>query len=409
MNLDDKIKEAFARHETDVQPQPGAWSGVENSIGRRHRGRVLVTALGAAATIAVLSVAIPRIGERKPAPFIPASPGSTPTQQASAGAPHVVGKIAVPAFRLAAGEGSLWALTSEAGRGRVVRIDPERKRAISAIEVGSHPRGIAAGSDGVWVTNGFGCQNPDECSTAQPTTAQYPKDNSVMRIDPATNQITATISVEDPQDVALGLGAVWVTSLDAPDGLRSTLLRIDPGTNRVAARIVLGTSNRDATVAVSDRYVWVVVSESSEPSFGGKVYRIDPTTNEAIHVADIAHGTPEMDIAASANAVWVTTSGARSPSALTRLDPVSGRIEAAFDLPDASGVTATNTVTIGEGFVWVTGSRGALWKVDALHNAAVGDPLYIGDAPPVGTFDVATASGSIWVASMEGTIWQLVP
>ena len=53
---------------------------------------------------------------------------------------------------------------------------------------------MAVGERAVWVANA--------------------KDGTVSRIDPATNQVTATVRVGgSPRDVAVGSGRVWVAGL----------------------------------------------------------------------------------------------------------------------------------------------------------------------------------------------------
>jgi len=62
-------------------------------------------------------------------------------------------------------------------------------------------------------------------------------DGTVVRIDPATNDVKATIRAgRTVGGVAAGDGAVWAAD---PGG--DALVRIDPGHNRVAERIRLGT------------------------------------------------------------------------------------------------------------------------------------------------------------------------
>ncbi|TMK18001.1 MAG: hypothetical protein E6G68_07965, partial [Actinobacteria bacterium] len=112
MNFDDKIKEAFERHERDVQAQPGAWNAVERRIARSHRGRLIAAGIGTALAIGGAAIALPRLGSRQ-APLPPplASSGSPTATEATATRPHLVHKIRIPAYRLAAGANSLWGLT----------------------------------------------------------------------------------------------------------------------------------------------------------------------------------------------------------------------------------------------------------------------------------------------------------
>jgi virginiamycin B lyase len=76
--------------------------------------------------------------------------------------------------------------------------------------------------------------------------------DTVTRIDPATDRVVATIPVpRGAYSVAAADGAVWVTG-----AIDRAVARIDPATNRVAATIPLDGSPVD--VAVGSVGVWVV-------------------------------------------------------------------------------------------------------------------------------------------------------
>src|SRR5438876_9866762 len=56
-------------------------------------------------------------------------------------------------------------------------------------------------------------------------------DNTVLRIDPQTNSVIATIPVgPQPEGIAVTPGAVWVVNKGGP-----SVSRIDPATNQVVA------------------------------------------------------------------------------------------------------------------------------------------------------------------------------
>ena len=74
---------------------------------------------------------------------------------------------------LAVGYGSVWTLGDGIDR-RMWRLDRRSGRILATIELPFIPRTVAAGEGGVWVT--------------------APLDDRVLRIDPETNAITATIT-----------------------------------------------------------------------------------------------------------------------------------------------------------------------------------------------------------------------
>jgi len=84
-----------------------------------------------------------------------------------------------------------------------------------------------------------------------------PPDNSVSRIDPATNRRVATVPVgRQASGLALAAGSVWVSS-----SFDDTVTRIDAATNRVLARIPVG--REPGAMAVAG---------------GGTLIRLDPTS-----------------------------------------------------------------------------------------------------------------------------------
>lgn len=92
----------------------------------------------------------------------------------------------------------------------VFRIDPATNRVVgSPIPIGSHHAGnLAVGVGGVWVTSDYRANAAAE-------------DVVVVRIDPQTNRAVETITVGGhPIDVAALQGAIWVSVADPGTVLR---------------------------------------------------------------------------------------------------------------------------------------------------------------------------------------------
>ena len=103
---------------------------------------------------------------------------------------------------VAVGAGAVW-VSDEAGD-RVFRVDPQTDQVTASINVGTGPTALAVGFGSVWVANSL--------------------DGTVSRIDPQTNTVTATVAVGDGAGaIAVGAGGVWVSSQYA-----GTVARIDP-------------------------------------------------------------------------------------------------------------------------------------------------------------------------------------
>jgi YVTN family beta-propeller protein len=154
----------------------------------------------------------------------------TPTNPMTRETPTIA--LSAAPTRLAAAEDAVWVLTP--ADNRVVRIDPATNQVAATIGVGRAPGAVTVAGGVVWV--------------ALP-------ERGLGRIDPAGNRSTV-VDVPRCCDGALaaGEGALWVANHG--DG---TLVRVDAATGRVAARIPLPrtTQQRPHQVAVGDGAIWV--------------------------------------------------------------------------------------------------------------------------------------------------------
>lgn len=153
----------------------------------------------------------------------------------------------------------------------------------ATIPAGAFLRGVAVGEGAVWAS----VDNADGGSD----------DHLLVRIDPETNEIVDWLSLPEAGDLAVGDGAVWVLSRVAPEG---AVLRIDPSTNEIAATIPIG--DELSNVAVSEGAVWVTRASGANPP-SGEVVRIDPTTNEIAARIPISAGCPR-DVVIGGGSVW---------------------------------------------------------------------------------------------------------
>ena len=192
---------------------------------------------------------------------------------------------------IAYGEGSLWVTLfgfrfDEAAvppiqvtAGSVLRVDPATGNVQATIPVGRGPLDIEVGAGAVWVA--------------------LPGDGTIVRVDPATNATVATIPVPAPTGVAVGLGAVWV-ACDC-----GSVSRIDPATNTVIATINAQITGAGVTTGAGS--VWAS-HPGHEGQADGSVSRIDPATNAV--VANVVVGEDPEAIAFGGGSVWVGLYGA---------------------------------------------------------------------------------------------------
>jgi YVTN family beta-propeller protein len=195
---------------------------------------------------------------------------------------------------LAVGAGAVW--VSRGSDGAVVRIDPATNRVVATIPVGPAPGAMTVAGGVLWVSL---------------------PEHGLGRIDPASNRSTV---VRVPGccagELAAGKGALWVANRGD-----DTLVRVDPATGRVAARILLPktTEQRPHQVAVGDGAVWV--TSAARRGAANLLWRVDPASNQVTGTLDLgptaAGGIPNS-VAARDGAVWV---GGITKGFIARLEP----------------------------------------------------------------------------------------
>jgi DNA-binding SARP family transcriptional activator/ABC-type branched-subunit amino acid transport system substrate-binding protein len=119
----------------------------------------------------------------------------------------VADRTAVPpgGTAIAAGGGAVWVTNPYAEA--VLRVRPGSRPAVETIPVGVGAAGIAADARGVWIANVL--------------------TDTVIRVDPDNGQVRQALPSRFPQNIAIGAGAVWVSS-QRPD-LRACEPVVYPG------------------------------------------------------------------------------------------------------------------------------------------------------------------------------------
>jgi YVTN family beta-propeller protein len=246
------------------------------------------------------------------------------------------------------------------------RIDPATNQVIATIPVGKQPcSGLAAGFGSIW----------------SPSCA----DKTVVRVDAATNRVTATIPIgpaEKEGSIAVGAGAVWMVS-----DSKGALSRIDPATNRVAAQLQVPAGSVGCLFA--EDAVWVTAPAANS------LTRVDPSAGQS---SNIAVGTQPRFLTAGAGSIWTLNQG---DGTVTRVDARSGKVLATIPVgvPGPGG-----DITFGNGRVWVTVLRVPLSEIDPAVNRVVrqwtgggGDAVRLG-------------FGSIWLSNVEEqNVWRINP
>lgn len=240
--------------------------------------------------------------------------------------------------------------------------DPSVQRSIGDIkpeavfQVEGSPDWVAILPDSIWIGN-------------------KPK-NVIVRLDPKTNQVAATIPVgkEPCAGLAAAFGSLWV-----PNCGDKTLSRVDVATNKIIATIPLGPSDTEGAIAASEDSIWYVTDTKNV------LARIDPATNQAVAEISVPRGS--VAAAYGEHAVWVTSP---ETSTLTRVDPQTNLVTATISV----GKTP-RFLTVGEGAVWTLNQGdGTVSRVDPKTNRVIAT-IDCGIPGPGG--DIASGEGSIWV------------
>ena len=225
-----------------------------------------------------------------------------------------------PPFGFNVGFGSAWISRADedAPRGWIERYDLASGELVATIDVGLMPLETLTAFGSIWVPNHHS--------------------SSVSRIDPATNEVVATIEVEDgfgdPYAVAAGENLVWTTS---PNG--GHVNGIDPATNQVVEEV---TGSGCALVAAVGRVWWF---SSCEP---GSVRFFEQADPSAIQSIDSPPGG--MPLSDGTNLWAAATSPDSGNLLLTSLDPDTLEFGETLD----TGVTEPAAWAMGFGTLWVS-------------------------------------------------------
>jgi hypothetical protein len=211
----------------------------------------------------------------------------TASAASAAGGPSTVARIQVPAAAqpCAAASAGRFVWVSAFAAPYLLRIDPRRNVVVGRAKVGNGACGLGAGAGSLWVEDTYSA--------------------TVSRVSVRTGKRTAAIDVGGaPYDATFAYGAAWATSHGGGE-----LVRIDPASNRVTARIPLAQATG---VVGAFGSVWATGADG--------VIRVDPATNAV--VARIPLPMAGWT-AAGVDAIWVT-----GPTGLSRIDPASDTVTA---------------------------------------------------------------------------------
>jgi virginiamycin B lyase len=212
---------------------------------------------------------------------------------------------------------------------------------------------------------------------------------SIVRIDPITNSIAATIplDVSDLQyesSVAAGEGAVWALSVDPVQ----VLIKVDPASDKVVATYPM--PGGQGGIRAGYGALW------SAQTGTNKVLRVDPATGSITDEIPVGHG-PRF-LAVGLDAVWVMNANSGTVS---RIDPASAAVTATIAVSPQR--IDGGDIAVGGGYVWARVSDDLVSQIDPAINEVV-----VRYGPSSGSGSVAADAEAVWISAHDvNAVWRL--
>lgn len=238
----------------------------------------------------------------------------------------------------AVGGGSVWRFGKAHDVEGVHRFDPGTGKCVATVSLkprkGSNSLTYGLGS--LWVLNEH--------------------DGILVRIDPATNQVSAMIELGKGfwQDLKIADGAVWAMGVE-----NGKVERVDPQSNKVVDEFSVGPPQKNGLFtmvleggsyysSVADGML--LVADSKDISSGKyTLFRIDPRTHERVAKIEIdnANGVPVF----WNGYVWLATT-LNTVHVITKIDPKVNRVARQISLPGRRDAVAPSSLLADENSLW---------------------------------------------------------
>jgi len=253
---------------------------------------------------------------------------------------------------------SVW-VTSATGS-KVVRIDPATNQVVATVAVGTAPAGVVSSGTAIWVANSGS--------------------DTVSRIDPATNAVAATIPVGDgPNQLAWDGTYVWVTN-----SLADTVSRITPAGNVVSSYAV---GDNPSGIAAAGAGGGVFVANTGSDS-------LTKLTQSTGAVAATVTGLRDpFGVAFGGGSIWVSNSDPVDGNNVTRVNPANAQVVTTVGLPGA--LRSPQGLAAEGSSVWVaTYATDVVARINQATNAVTAQ-VGVGVDP----VNVAAGTGRVWVSN----------
>lgn len=327
-------------------------------------------------------------------------PASIPIAPQVDPAKAITATVSVPAGfgTVAASDGAIWVALGEDGS--VLRIDPATDKIVATVRINDRAK-IPADDLGIAE---LATENGQLWVTDR-------VNHAIARIDPATNQVVTRIPVVIvPFGLAITGDTLWTDNSYEDSGVVvSTIVRVDLKTQRAVATVTnvdtdIGTVYQ--ALAASPDALWFDDWKTDT------VKRLDPSTNKV--VASVKAGIRPAALAVDDGTVWVLDHNA---DLVTRIDPATNTVVASIPLKgypggQNSGDCCARNLAVGAGAVWVIVGSGqrTLVRIDPQTNRATASLTFSPQFAIRG--EVSVSNGGVWAlgdqlyridpAAMEG-------
>jgi hypothetical protein len=355
------------------EARPDAWPRLQRRL-RREPWRRAALVVGLVLAVLVVSVVPGLLARRTEQPPVPTVDAPlVPGRPVLAARIRLDRPVSTSLTGIGAAAGGVWV----AGQGALLRIDPQTNRVVATIPtpLTGQLASVAFGEGAVWVTSGQA-------------------NGVVYRVDPASNRVTAAISVPGGAfGIAVAAGTVWVTQfLSEPDpGL---VARIDARTNQLLPPVEV--PNMPGIIRVGLGAIWVTSRFT--------VSRIDPRSGA---VTQPLHRVGDV-MAVGGGSLWGTSADSAGDVGVQRVDPSTGRVVATIR------IRCCVVMAFGLGTLWLAGEEeptitaggnepakpkpAKLYRIDPGNNRVLGRPVPL---PGIAPTALAVGEGAVWVGELD--------
>jgi hypothetical protein len=260
------------------------------------------------------------------------------------------------------GEGAVWVPSGTPFYNSLLRVDPEAHTFIkipTGPSADEWPTAAVVTPGAVWVGNHHG--------------------GPVVRVDPRTNKVVATIPWSGPTlggiyHMATDGSTVWVTGTRTTDAAE-----IDVATNAIVRRIDVPTGTCGG-LDVDASSVWVASGyDQPYPCWQRQKWGVSRIARSTGQVTRIDVGGRPIDVRVGLGSIWAVLDAPKLQ--LVRIDPASNAVVGRLTLPDTecrptvvagacAGAEYTTALAVGFGSLWlrvnstVPGTAGRLLRID---------------------------------------------